>query len=99
MKMQNTGMQGSTPGASTVEKLTEQATERLGRLSETAHETMGRVSDIASQTASRLRDRSQQLLDHPAVGNVRSYVREHPVAAIGIAIAVGLLISRLTSRR
>lgn len=97
--MQNTGMQGSTPGASTVEKLTEQATERLGRLSETAHETMGRVSDIASQTASRLRDRSQQLLDHPAVGNARSYVREHPVAAIGIAIAVGLLISRLTSRR
>ncbi|MDB5866920.1 MAG: hypothetical protein JWO70_4726 [Betaproteobacteria bacterium] len=97
--MQNTGMQGSTAGASTVEKLTEQATERLGRLSETAHETMGRVSDIASQTASRLRDRSQQLLDHPAVGNARSYVREHPVAAIGIAIAVGLLISRLTSRR
>jgi ElaB/YqjD/DUF883 family membrane-anchored ribosome-binding protein len=54
---------------------------------------------VASETASRLRERSQQLLDHPAIGTARSYVREHPVAAIGIAIAVGLLISRLTSRR
>jgi ElaB/YqjD/DUF883 family membrane-anchored ribosome-binding protein len=98
-QMQNESMQGSTPGASTVEKLTEQATDRLGRLSDTAQQTMGRVSDMASETASRLRERGQQLLEHPAVGNARSYVREHPVAAIGIAIAVGLLISRLTSRR
>jgi ElaB/YqjD/DUF883 family membrane-anchored ribosome-binding protein len=97
--MQTNNMQGSTPGASTVEKLTEQATERLGRLSDTAQETIGRVTDMASDTASRLRERSQQLLDHPAIGTARSYVREHPVAAIGIAIAVGLLISRLTSRR
>ena len=97
--MQTNSMQGSTPGASTVEKLTEQATERLGRLSDTAQETIGRVTDVASETASRLRERSQQLLDHPAIGTARSYVREHPVAAVGIAIAVGLLISRLTSRR
>ena len=97
--MQNTGMQGSTPNASTAERLAEQANAGLSRLSETAHQTMGRVSDYASQAASRLSDRGHELLDSRTVESARTYVRQHPVAAIGIAIAVGLLISKLTSRR
>ena len=97
--MQNTGMQGSTPNTSTAEKLAEQASAGLARLSDTAHETMGRVSEYASQAASRLSDRGHELMDSEAVESARSYVRQHPIAAIGIAIAVGLLISKLTSRR
>lgn len=103
--MQNTSMQGSTPNtASTgryVENIAEKANEGLGRLSETAHQTLDRVTDVASQTASRLSERGHELWDMrgEAVDTARSYVREHPIAAIGIAIAVGLLISRLTSRR
>jgi ElaB/YqjD/DUF883 family membrane-anchored ribosome-binding protein len=98
--MQNTGMQGSTYGT-TAEKLTEQATSGLNRLSETAQQTLGHVSDVASQAASRLGERGREFLDMQAeaVDHARSYVREHPIAAIGIAIAIGLLISRLTSRR
>jgi ElaB/YqjD/DUF883 family membrane-anchored ribosome-binding protein len=98
--MQNTGMQGSTQGG-TVEKIAEQASAGLSRLQDTAQQTMGRVTDYASQAASRLSDKSQELMDMQgrALEQTRSYVREHPVAAIGIAIAVGLLISRLTSRR
>jgi ElaB/YqjD/DUF883 family membrane-anchored ribosome-binding protein len=97
--MQNTGMQGSTPNASTAEKLAEQASAGLSRLSDTAQQTMGRVSEYASQAAARLSDRGQELLDSQAVESARSYVRQHPIAAIGIAIAIGLLISKLTSRR
>jgi ElaB/YqjD/DUF883 family membrane-anchored ribosome-binding protein len=99
--MQNTGMQGSNPGASTVDKIAEQASAGLSRLQDTAQQTMGRVTDYASQAAGRLSDRGQELMamQGRAAEQARSYVREHPIAAIGIAIAVGLIISRLTSRR
>jgi len=100
--MEDTGLQGSTQGAAaTAEKLAGQAAGSLGRLSETAQQTLGRVSEVASQAASRLSEKGQQLLElkGEAVDTARSYVREHPIAAIGIAIAIGLLISRLTSRR
>ena len=102
--MQKTEMQGSTPGATTVsqyaEKL-EQAATGLSRLSETAHETMDRVTQAASQAASRLGERGEELwaLQGRAADTARSYVREHPIATIGIALALGLLISKLTSRR
>ena len=99
--MQNTGMQGSTPGASTTERIAEQASAGLSRLGDTAHQTMGRVSDYASHAADRLSERGHELIDMQgrAWESARIYIREHPLAAIGIAIAVGLLISRLTSRR
>jgi ElaB/YqjD/DUF883 family membrane-anchored ribosome-binding protein len=62
---------------------------------------MERLSDVASQTANRLSEKGQELWDMrgQAADHARSYVREHPIATIGIAIAIGLLISRLTSRR
>lgn len=97
--MQNTGMQGSTPSATTAEKLAEQASAGLSRLTDTAQQTMGRVTDYASQAAARLSDKGHDLMQARAVESARSYVREHPVAAIGIAIAIGLIISRLTARR
>ena len=88
------------PAVATAEaRIAEQASAGLARLSDTAQQTMGRVSDYASQAASRLSERSQELMDSEAVESARSYVRQHPIAAIGIAIAVGLLISKLTSRR
>jgi ElaB/YqjD/DUF883 family membrane-anchored ribosome-binding protein len=103
--MQNTGMQGSTPSATSTgryaENIADKATSSLGRLSDTAQQTMDRVTDAASQAASRLSERGQELWDMrgEAADTARSYVREHPIATIGIAIAIGLLISRLTSRR
>ena len=93
--MQNTGMQGSTPSGSTTEKLAEQASATLSRLSDTAHQTMGRVSSFASQ----LSERGGELMQGRTMEQVRVYVRQHPVAAIGIAIAIGLILSKLTSRR
>lgn len=95
--MQTTEMQGSTHG--TTDKPAQQASAALDRLGDTAQHTYERVSDAASKAASRIADRGSELLESPTVQNARAYVREHPMAAIGIAIAAGLLISRLTSRR
>ena len=103
--MQNTGMQGSTPGATSTaeyaQKLAEQASSGLSRLSDTAHDVRGRMQHAASQAADRLGERGRELLELEgrAMEVAKTYVREHPLAAIGIAIAIGLLISKLTSRR
>jgi ElaB/YqjD/DUF883 family membrane-anchored ribosome-binding protein len=103
--MQNTGMQGSTSGATGVGRLAEDLAERapaaLSRLTDTAQHTMERVTQAASQAASRLGERSDELLalQGRALEHARSYVREHPVATVAIALAIGLLISRLTARR
>ena len=103
--MQNNSMQGSGPGTTSNdrygENVAEKARESYSRLSDSAHQTLDRVSDAATQAASKLSARGHELWDHrgEAVETARSYVREHPLATIGIAVAIGLIISRLTSRR
>jgi ElaB/YqjD/DUF883 family membrane-anchored ribosome-binding protein len=103
--MQNTGMQGSTQGAGGAtrfaENLAEKAGTSLGQLQESAQQTVDRVTEAASHAAQRLGAHSDELwaLQNRAMESTRSYVRTHPIAAIGIAIAIGLILSRLTSRR
>jgi ElaB/YqjD/DUF883 family membrane-anchored ribosome-binding protein len=95
--MQQTDIQGSTRTADN--NLSQHTSTGASHLSDKAHDTFNRVSDAASEVANRISERSRELLDSPTAQNARTYVREHPLTAIGIAVAVGLLISRLTSRR
>ena len=97
--MQNTGMQGSSPAAQQPESTAEQASAGLARLSDTAQQTMERFTKAASQAASQLSARGEELLNAPQVEKAKTYMREHPLATIGIAVAVGLVLSKLLSRR
>jgi ElaB/YqjD/DUF883 family membrane-anchored ribosome-binding protein len=103
--MQNTGMHGSSQGTTGAtrfaENLAEKAGTSLGQLQQTAQQTVDHVTQAASQAAQRLSEHSDELwaLQGRAMESTRTYVRNHPIAAIGIAIAIGLLVSRLTSRR
>jgi ElaB/YqjD/DUF883 family membrane-anchored ribosome-binding protein len=100
--MQNTGMQGSTQAAGhDTQDLAARASEKLGQLSDTAQHTMERFTQAASQAASRLGERGEELwaLQGKATETARTYMREHPLATIGIAVAVGLVLSRLLTRR
>lgn len=102
--MQNTSMYGSTPGATTTGQTTEdlknRASEKLNQFSDTAQQTMDRVTQAASDAASRLSARGEELwaMRGQATETARTYMREHPLATIGIAVAVGLILSRLLSR-
>lgn len=97
MQQTETGIQGSTRTAAN--NLSQHTSDAASHLSDKAHETFNRVSEAASEVANRISERSREFMDSPTAQNARTYVREHPLAAIGIAVAVGLLISRLTSRR
>jgi ElaB/YqjD/DUF883 family membrane-anchored ribosome-binding protein len=97
--MQNTTMQGSTPAAHQTEGTSEQASAGLSRLSDTAQQTMERFTHAASEAATRLSARGEELLNSPTAEKAKTYMREHPAATIGIAVAVGLVLSKLLSRR
>jgi ElaB/YqjD/DUF883 family membrane-anchored ribosome-binding protein len=102
--MQNTGMQGSTPTATATQSaqdITSRASEKLSNMTSAAQETVDRWSSAASQAANRLSQRGEELWEMrgQAADTARTYMREHPLATIGIAVAVGLILSRLLSRR
>lgn len=98
--MQNTGMQGSTPAAAGHE-VADTATAKLSQLGDTAQQTMERLTQAASQAASRLGERTHDFWEAqgPAVEKARTYMREHPMVTIGVAVAIGLVLSRLLTRR
>jgi len=95
-----TSMQGSTAGQAT-QDMAARASEKLSNITGAAQDTVDRWSSAASQAASRLGQRGEELWDMrgEAADTARTYMREHPLAAIGIAVAVGLILSRLLSRR
>jgi ElaB/YqjD/DUF883 family membrane-anchored ribosome-binding protein len=102
--MQNTSMYGSTPGATTTGQTTEdvanKANEKLSQFTDAAQQTIDRVTQAASNAAGRLSARGEELwaMRDQATETARTYMREHPLATIGIAVAIGLILSRLLSR-
>jgi ElaB/YqjD/DUF883 family membrane-anchored ribosome-binding protein len=95
--MQHTGMEGSNPAAG----LAEEGASRLGRVSETAQQALDRITRAAQDAAERLGERSEELwaLQGRAIESARGYAKQHPLATIGVAIAIGVVISKLLSLR
>jgi ElaB/YqjD/DUF883 family membrane-anchored ribosome-binding protein len=85
---------------STPEQLGEKAHSGIDRLSATAHGAVDRAASVAATAADRFGAKSHDLLvaREQWMDATRGYVREHPLAALGIAIAAGYLLSRITSR-
>ena len=72
----------------------------IDRLKDTAHDTVERAAQVASSTADRLGARGEAWLatKDELIGTAREYVRDHPVAALAMALAAGYLLSRFTER-
>jgi ElaB/YqjD/DUF883 family membrane-anchored ribosome-binding protein len=69
----------------------------IDRVAQAAHQTVDRVAQAAApaadwinQSAEQLKAQQQELVD-----SCRSYVRERPLVAVGIAVGAGYLIGRL----
>jgi ElaB/YqjD/DUF883 family membrane-anchored ribosome-binding protein len=73
----------------------------IERASGTAHETVERVAQTASEYAERFGEKAEEWLEMKDnwVEGAREYVREHPVAALGIAVAAGYVLSMLMRSR
>jgi ElaB/YqjD/DUF883 family membrane-anchored ribosome-binding protein len=59
------------------------------------HEAVERLADVASQAADKVELSGEYLKASQTrmVGNCRGYVREKPLASVGMAVAAGFLLS------
>jgi ElaB/YqjD/DUF883 family membrane-anchored ribosome-binding protein len=83
------------------------ADDLIGRIAQSAHETIDRLAETAAPHVNRLQenlsgdalhmraDEMRELRDE-WTESLRCTVRENPLAAVGVALAVGLLIARLS---
>jgi ElaB/YqjD/DUF883 family membrane-anchored ribosome-binding protein len=80
---------------------TRSGTDRIERASDSAHETVDRVTQTASQYAEQIGEKAEEWLELKDnwVEGAREYVREHPIAALGMAAAAGYLLHMITRSR
>ena len=81
----------------TAERLIDKAHGTVDRLSEKVQPTMDALSEKASHAVDRISQRADQIRGggEAALESTRSFVRENPIAAIGIAAVAGLLLGRM----
>jgi ElaB/YqjD/DUF883 family membrane-anchored ribosome-binding protein len=81
---------------------TTRSTEKnVERATTGAHEAVDRVAQTATAYAARFGEKAEEWLEMKDnwVEGAREYVREHPVAALGIAAAAGYVLSMLMRSR
>jgi ElaB/YqjD/DUF883 family membrane-anchored ribosome-binding protein len=100
--MQRTSTYPDTSAArSSAEALGDKAHGGIDRLTSTAHDAVERATSAAATAADTLGVKGRELLDarDEWMDATRVYVREHPLAALGVALAAGYLLSRILSSR
>jgi ElaB/YqjD/DUF883 family membrane-anchored ribosome-binding protein len=90
---------------STTNTMQRNAEGNIERASQGAHRAVDRATEAASSVAGRFGDTVEQLaekrdelmeLPETWMEGAREYVREHPFASVGIALAAGYLIHMIT---
>ncbi len=87
------------------------ADDVMNRVVQGAHETVDRVAEKAGPAVERLKSgvssAAESLQAHAEefgamqeqwVQNARGCVRDHPLATVAVALAVGMLVSRIVAR-
>jgi ElaB/YqjD/DUF883 family membrane-anchored ribosome-binding protein len=83
-----------------IDKMADPARHAIDSLSSTAHETVDKLATSAGHTASRFAEQTHRLTEAPgkAVDYSTSMIQSRPLEAVGIALAVGFVLGRLTAR-
>jgi ElaB/YqjD/DUF883 family membrane-anchored ribosome-binding protein len=96
------GVQRATDGAhEAIRTASDAARPAVDRLASRADAAVDRVSGVATPIAESLDTKGDQLLvlQSELSETARVYLRDHPLASLGIAMAAGYALSRLMSRR
>ena len=82
-------------------QMSEKAHAGIDRFTSSAHNTVDRVVSAASSAAERFNVGDSKLAHSAQEWKEQTctYVRAHPMTAVGIAVAAGYLLSRLTHLR
>lgn len=92
--------QQDAPGDSTARRVALGAHETIDRAADAAERAERTVRDSAAAADERLRETASEAVDQgrESVERARGYVAEHPLAAVGIAFAAGVVAAALLRR-
>lgn len=84
-----------------IDKASEAARPAVDRVAASAHHVVDALAGVAASAAETLGEKGEQLKEAQACATAasRDYIRENPLTSVGIAVAVGFLLSRLVSSR
>ena len=73
----------------------------IEKASDYAHEATDKIADATTQATEALSEKGEQLksAEKKLMKHCCSYTRDHPITSLGIAVAVGFLLSRLLKDR
>ncbi len=93
--------QAATGTHEAIQRATDAARPTVDRMASGAHQAVDRIAEVATQAADTLSVKGGQLHDAQdrLLKNTSAYMRDHPVASLGIAVAAGFLLSRLIGSR
>lgn len=82
-----------------IDQLANPARNTVERVSAAAHETVDKLASTASHVADRFSDQTRRVTEAPAhaLDVSRSWVIERPFEAVGVALAIGFIVGRLTA--
>ena len=83
-----------------IDKIAEPARSTVESLSASAHQTVDSLAGSASQAADRFANETRKISEAPgkALDYSKASIRDRPLEAVGIALALGFVIGRLTAR-
>ena len=84
---------------STIDMVVDPARSTVDRVSTAAHKTVDKLADQATSVADRFSDQTRWVADAPnhAVECTKSWIKERPLEAVGMALAFGYIWGRLTA--
>ena len=84
----------------TIDKVSDAARPAVERVATGAHQVVDKLAGVATNAAETLGVKGEQLKQAQTrvTENIRDYVRENPLASVGIAVAAGILVSRFINR-
>lgn len=82
----------------TVDRATQSAHDAIDRMASKAGPALEQLQSAATSAAQALQDKAASFgeMEEAWVESARKTVREHPLAAIAVAVAAGMIISRIT---
>jgi ElaB/YqjD/DUF883 family membrane-anchored ribosome-binding protein len=96
------GVEKATKAAhSTIDSFSEAARPAIAHMASSAHSAADRARATANHAAEALGEKGDKLNESSKkiIAQTEGYVREHPVASLGIAVAAGYILNRLFSSR
>lgn len=84
---------------SSIDKMGDLAPKTVNRVTTAAHDTVNRLASGATHVADRVSEQANRVTEASdrAVESSKSWIQDKPLEAVGMALALGFIIGRLTA--